>query len=334
MSRFDVWIIRFEPGDASPAERLERAFGLDAASARSLEQGIPKVVKHAVPAKAAGEMRIALEAIGAVVECRPAREAKPVTGATGRDRAAVFSPPGADLFPAGRLSAIDPFAAVGEPGSPRISVDEALPRTGEAEIEGAPKLELPEESSDSTASVAPPQRQRRRVTRAAAALGAVLAILAVGYFLGNSLLRGTPGLEAARDGDRGTAELWIDRTLRGQGCELYEAREYLGSSATRQYVSRPDYVETFVEKIYAGGAPNIEVCSSDKLGFEFAHYLLVSLPDDVGKQEAVIADAQSLVRRDAVVYRGVTSAEVEQIVRSSTLIGTRRALVELPTGAN
>jgi len=145
---------------------------------------------------------------------------------------------------------------------------------------------------------------------------------------------GAAGLEAARDGDRGAAEGWIDRTLREQDCDLHEAREYVGSSATRQYVRRPDYVETFVEKLYAGGAPDIEVCDSDKLGFRFAHYLLVTLPDDAGEQEAVVADAQSLVRRDAVVYRGVTSAEVEQIVRTSTLIGTRRALVELPTEAN
>jgi hypothetical protein len=191
MSRFDVWIIRFEPGDASPAVRLERAFGLDAASARLLEQGVPKIVKHAVPAKAAGEMRIALEAIGALVECRPAREFKPITGAAGQDRAAVFSPPGADLFPTGRLSAIDPFAAVGEPGSPRISVDEALPRPADADIGAASELELPEEPGETTVSLTPTQQQRRKLMRAAATFGAGLAILAIGYFFGSSVLRGT-----------------------------------------------------------------------------------------------------------------------------------------------
>ncbi len=50
---------------------------------------------------------------------------------------------------------------------------------------------------------------------------------------------GAAGLEAARDGDRGAAERWIDRTLREQDCELHEAREYVGSSATRQYVAAP-----------------------------------------------------------------------------------------------
>ncbi|MGB3052993.1 MAG: hypothetical protein WBB42_18465 [Polyangiales bacterium] len=181
MSRFDVWIIRFEPGESSPAERLETAFGIDSASARSLERSVPKVVKHAVPAKAAGEMRIALEAIGAVVECRPAREVKPVAGATGRESAAVFHPPGADLFPAGRLSAIDPFASARELGVPRISVDQATPPTADADLGSSSEAELPEERSDS---------QRRRVRRAAATLGAGLAILAMGYFLGNSVLRG------------------------------------------------------------------------------------------------------------------------------------------------
>ena len=96
---------------------------------------------------------------------------------------------------------------------------------------------------------------------------------------------------------------------------------------------RPDYVQTFVDKLYADGAPMLEVCESDALGFRFAHYLLVTLPDDGREQERVIADAQSLVRRDAVVYRGVTSAEVEEIVRTSTLVGTRRVLVDLPVEA-
>lgn len=190
MSRFDVWIMRFEPGDASPAERLETAFGIDSASARSLEQSVPKIVKHAVPAKAAGEMRIALEAIGAVVECRPAREVKPVAGATGRDSAAVFHPPGADLFPAGRLSAIDPFATAGEPGAPRISVDEAVPATAEADRGPESELELPEEPSTSPVSLTPAEQQRRRVRRAAATLGAGVAILVIGYVLGDSVLRG------------------------------------------------------------------------------------------------------------------------------------------------
>ncbi len=93
MSAFDVWIIRFEPGDSAPAERLQSAFGIDAASARSLEQSLPKVVKRNVPAKAAGEMRQALEAIGAVVECRPARDVKPVSGGGGAESPAVFHPP-------------------------------------------------------------------------------------------------------------------------------------------------------------------------------------------------------------------------------------------------
>lgn len=142
------------------------------------------------------------------------------------------------------------------------------------------------------------------------------------------------GLESAQEGDRSAAEGWVDRALRESKCELHEAREYLSTEATRKYVRRPDYVETFVDKLYAGGAPTLEICESDALGFRFAHYLLVTLPDDRSKQEQVVADAQSLVRRDAVVYRGVTSAEVEEIVRTSTLVGTRRVLVDLPVQAD
>lgn len=190
MARFDVWIMRFEPRDVSPAERLEKAFGIDAASARSLEQSVPKIVKHAVPAKAAGEMRVALEAIGALVECRPSREVKPVAGSTRRDSAAVFRPPGADLFPAGRVSAIDPFSSAGEPGAPRISVDDAVPPTADADLGAPSEVELPEAMGDSSVSPAPEGPQQTGVRRAALTLGAGLAILAVGYVLGSSVFRG------------------------------------------------------------------------------------------------------------------------------------------------
>jgi len=142
------------------------------------------------------------------------------------------------------------------------------------------------------------------------------------------------GLEAAQEGDPGAAEAWVDRALRESRCDLHEARDYLASAGTRQYVRRPEYIEMFVNKLYDGGAEGIEVCESDALGFRFAHYLLVTLPDDRGKHEQIIADAQSLVRRDAVVYRGVTSEEVEKIVRTSTLVGTRRVLVDLPVEAD
>lgn len=138
-------------------------------------------------------------------------------------------------------------------------------------------------------------------------------------------------LEAAHRGDRGAAEAWVDRALRKSRCELHEARDYLASSATRQRLHRPDYLDTFVGRLYADGAPKIEVCDSE---VRFAHYLLVTLPEDPGKQERLIADSQSLVRRDAVVYRGVSSAEVEEVVRRSTLVGEHRVLVDLPAEAD
>ncbi|MFZ1863614.1 MAG: hypothetical protein WAU39_05280 [Polyangiales bacterium] len=138
------------------------------------------------------------------------------------------------------------------------------------------------------------------------------------------------GLEQARQGDRDAAEDWVDRALRESQCKMHEARSYLASASTRRFLRRPDYVETFVLRLYEEGAPKIEICDSDTLGFRFAQYLAVTLPEDGAKQERVIADAQSFVRRDAVVYRGVASSQVEEIVRNSTLIGTHRVLVDLP----
>ncbi len=142
------------------------------------------------------------------------------------------------------------------------------------------------------------------------------------------------GLEAAQAGDQRAAERWIERALREGGCELHDARDYLATEETRKYVRRPDYVDLFVDKLTADGAAAVEICESDALGFRFAHYLLITLPEDPSKHERLIADAQSLVRRDAVVYRGVSSVEVEAIVRTSSLVGTRRVLIDLPVEAD
>lgn len=185
-----MWIIRFEPGDTPGAERLQRAFGIDAGSARSLEQSLPKIVKHAVPAKAAGEMRLALEGIGAVVECRPARDSKPVSGKGASDSAAVFHPPGADLFFAGRVSAIDPSAPAHEPGVPRISVDDAIPPISAAGTEPRSESEQPRQITASLMAASRDQQRRKFMQQAVGTIAAGVAILTIGWFLGNSVLRG------------------------------------------------------------------------------------------------------------------------------------------------
>jgi hypothetical protein len=190
MSTFDVWIIRFAPGDSSPADRLQSAFGIDAASARSLEQNLPKVVKHRIPAKAAGEMRQALEAIGAVVECRPARDVKPVPADGGTGSAAVFHPPGADLFPAGRVSAIDPFAAASEVGAPRISVEDPIPPITVSRAAPPSETEQPRRITASLLASSRGQQRRKFLRQAVGTIVAGVAILAVGWFFGNSVLRG------------------------------------------------------------------------------------------------------------------------------------------------
>jgi hypothetical protein len=190
MSTFDVWIMRFESGDSSPAVRLQSAFGIDAASARSLEQSLPKVVKHGVPAKAAGEMRQALEAIGAVVECRPARDVKPVAAEGGTGRAAVFHPPGADLFPAGRVSAIDPFAPATEAGVPRISVDNLVPPVPMSRAEPPPEGDQPRRIGASLMATSREQQRRKFLQQAVGTIVSGAAILAIGWFFGDSVFRG------------------------------------------------------------------------------------------------------------------------------------------------
>jgi hypothetical protein len=190
MSSFDVWIIRFEPGPGSPAERLQSAFGIDAISARTLEQSLPKVVKHAIPAKAAAEMRLALEAIGAIVECRPARAMKRVAGSEGSEHAAIFHPPGEDLLPASRISAIDPFESPAEAGAPRISVDDIPQLVRRPQTAPAPE-EPDVRRIGSTLLTTSRAQQRRRYTRQA--VGSIVAggaILAIGWFFGGSVLRG------------------------------------------------------------------------------------------------------------------------------------------------
>ena len=182
--------MRFESGDSSPAVRLQSAFGIDAASARSLEQSLPKVVKHGVPAKAAGEMRQALEAIGAVVECRPARDVKPVAAEGGTGRAAVFHPPGADLFPAGRVSAIDPFAPATEAGVPRISVDNLVPPVPMSRAEPPPEGDQPRRIGASLMATSREQQRRKFLQQAVGTIVSGAAILAIGWFFGDSVFRG------------------------------------------------------------------------------------------------------------------------------------------------
>jgi len=187
MSAFDVWVVRFEPAEASPAERLQKAFGIDAPSAAALERSLPKIVKHAVPAKTAGEMRQALEAIGAVVECRPARAPKTPPA---DDSKALFRPPDADLLPPGRVSAIDPFAPDRGGSRSRILVDDPNVPPKRSSIP-ADMATDPRQRLGSSILVATRAQQRRIfLRRAVATMLAGIAIVAVDVFVGNSVLRG------------------------------------------------------------------------------------------------------------------------------------------------
>ena len=186
MSSFDVWVLRFEAGESSPAERLQSAFGIDARSARALEQSVPKIVKHAVPAKTAGEMRQALEAIGAVVDCRPSKN----TAADGADVPAVFHAPDADLFPAGRVSAIDPVAPATDASTPRISVDDVVPPMPRAKPSVMPDEGEPRRIANSLLATSQTKQRNKFLRQAAGTFIAGAAIIAIGWFVGNSVFRG------------------------------------------------------------------------------------------------------------------------------------------------
>ena len=191
MSTFDVWIVRFSPGEPPPAERLKSVFGIDDKSARALEQSLPRVVKHRAHAKEAGELRKLLESIGAEVECRPARDTRPAEGG----EAAVFHPPAPDPLP-GRISAIDPFAPAIPTGAARISVDApvaSLSPPRRSEISGVvrpPSARPSRRLEDAIRESSLGQRRKVFVRQALGALVAGLVVLALGVYLDNSVLLG------------------------------------------------------------------------------------------------------------------------------------------------
>ena len=191
MSSFDVWILRFHSTATAPSDGLRRVFGIDEGSAREIEQTLPRVVKHGVHAKAAGEMRKALESIGAIVECRPAK-----AEASSRRKPVVE--------PVRRISAVDPVARGPEAGVPRISVDDVAapppstkPDTAEPTLPNSPSESAGSGGSPVVASLdeqllaASRARQRNRyVGQAAGTIVAGLAIIAMGFVMGNSVFRG------------------------------------------------------------------------------------------------------------------------------------------------
>ena len=192
MSSFDVWLITFEPGDIAPSVRLQDAFGMDPTSARELEQALPRVVKHGLPAEAANEMREALEAIGGVVDCRAAMDAEEAAKASGT---AVFRPPGADLFPGRSVSKIDLLKEVSDGGPLRLSLgDLALPQPAPvpegpvAEQDPSPPraVALFDKTRELLRALQPPET----VPGAAATVGAGVIVLTASGFLGGSIFRG------------------------------------------------------------------------------------------------------------------------------------------------
>jgi hypothetical protein len=115
---------------------------------------------------------------------------KPVAAAGGAGSAAVFHLPGADLFPAGRISAIDPFAPATEAGVPRMSVDDPIPPIPVSGTEPPSEADQPRRITASLLATSRDQQRRKFVRQAAGTIVAGAAVLAIGWFFGNSVLRG------------------------------------------------------------------------------------------------------------------------------------------------
>lgn len=192
MSSFDVWILRFHSTATAPSDGLRRVFGIDERSAREIEQTLPRVVKHGVHAKAAGEMRKALESIGAIVECRPAKA----------DAGAARNPVVKSVR---RTSAVDPVEPGPNAGVPRISVDNVVAQPASTEPETAeptPPGPAPASTtvSGGASEVAPlgepslaavrARQRNERVLRAAGTVLTGVAIIALGFIMDNSVFDG------------------------------------------------------------------------------------------------------------------------------------------------
>jgi hypothetical protein len=94
------------------------------------------------------------------------------------------------LLPAGRISAIDPFAPNPTKGAPRFSVDHAIPPMPAARSEVPPEVEQPRRITASLLATSRDQQRRQFARQAVGTILAGVAVLGIDWFFGNSVLRG------------------------------------------------------------------------------------------------------------------------------------------------
>jgi hypothetical protein len=75
---FDIRVVAFADTQARSIQGLQRIFGMDAATAQRVVDGVPGVLRRAAPADEAYSYRDALESIGATVVLEPAQGAAPI----------------------------------------------------------------------------------------------------------------------------------------------------------------------------------------------------------------------------------------------------------------
>jgi hypothetical protein len=128
---FDIRVLAFADTQARSVQGLQRIFGMDAATAQRIVDGVPGVLRRSAPADEAYSYRDALESIGATVVLEPAQGADPVPQPARRP-----GPPPPP--PAASLGRFEPEPAVRnlmELSEPPLPVPRPVKRAPSADLE-------------------------------------------------------------------------------------------------------------------------------------------------------------------------------------------------------
>jgi hypothetical protein len=213
---YDVWILSFRQG-ARPVEGLVETFGIEEASARAIEQTVPRAVKRGVLLSDAQEMMAALQALGAEVELRPERaSSRPPPGggrlslpvpktSTPLEGSGVVLPnpsptaPPIELEDVGRAAADTRSsvlaAAVSTRPPARAPSERPAARSSQRPISQRPVSQRP--------SAAPPSARRRSLDASALAASAIVLTVSAGAVVARawsgdeSIFHGTAGIVGA-----------------------------------------------------------------------------------------------------------------------------------------
>jgi hypothetical protein len=128
---FDIRVVAFADTQARSIQGLQRIFGMDAATAQRVVDGVPGVLRRSAPADEAFSYRDALQSIGATVVLEPAQGADPVPQPARRPGPPP-PPPAASLGRSEREPAVRNLMDLSEPPLP---VPRPVKRAPSADLE-------------------------------------------------------------------------------------------------------------------------------------------------------------------------------------------------------